>query len=122
MMFGTLAIQTVFVLTLFLLPAISDAQERDKVSIIVIVGHNCSCGNHTGSCDGEYMKDKIKVTWHYPTRILKGNKSVEDWYSVVCPTSGQSQGVSSLSGKKVKIAGYWMEKNSFAAFEVILER
>ena len=118
-MFGTFGMQLVFVLTLFLLPTISDAQGRDNVSIIVTIGQRCACGNHTGSCDAEYMQNKIEVTWRYPTRILKGKKSAEDWYSVVCPTSG-SQGVSSLSGAKVKIVGYWMGTKSFEAHEVIL--
>lgn len=121
-MFTTLATKAVLVLTLLLLPAISDAQGRDKVSITVTVGQHCACGNHMGSCDAEYVNDKIEVTWHYPTRILKGNKSVEDWYSVVCPTSSQSPSVSSLSGTKIKIVGYWVEKNSFEAYEVILGR
>jgi hypothetical protein len=118
-MLDTLAVQTV-VLMLCLLPTISDAQERDKVAITVIVGQDCSCGQNIGLCDAEYMKGKIELTWHYPTRILKGNKSAEDWYTVVCPTSSQSPSVSSLSGTKVKIVGYWMEKNSFEAYEVIL--
>ena len=119
-MFGTLAIQAVFVVALFILPAISDARERDMVSINIIVGRDCACGNHTGQCDAEHINDKIDVVWHFPTRIFKGKESVKDWYSVVCPSG--STGSNSLSSAKVKIVGYWIEKNSFEAYEVILGR
>jgi hypothetical protein len=97
-------------------------------TISVVVGADAGCGSHAGGFDARYQNQRIEVIFFHsgnranpvenPLKVYKGDKQVEDWRSILCPTPGTS-GIP-LTGKTVSIEGNWADGKTFQATNIFL--
>jgi hypothetical protein len=96
-------------------------------SISAVIGQDCACGSHTGSCDARYKGNKIEVVFHHspnnanptehPVVLYRGNNVVKDWSSLLCPFP---PGPSSLSGSTVRLKGNWDNQKTYNVYTIYL--
>jgi hypothetical protein len=88
----------------------ADAMARNKTSMVIVVGQECACGNHSGGCDAQYKNKKIELAWSM------ANSSVQ----ILCPKDG-TYGASPISGLQIEINGEWVDKEKYGTSDKVFE-
>jgi hypothetical protein len=120
----------VLVISLFMLILVapqSFAKMEKTQSIKVIVGSNCTCGNHYGEFNTVYKEKKISVGFNFspnsanpmehPLKVFRGKSEVKDWPELLCPPTPSPSKVP-LTGRQVTVEGRLKNKTTFEAYKI----
>lgn len=109
------------------IPQISLAKPVTTISVLPIEAP-CFCGSHGGGFEALYNGKNISVNFSYnpnpanpikyPVTVLKNNKPLEGWDSLLCSLSDEK---CPIAGYKINVSGRWANKMSFDAYSISIK-